>query len=114
MLSTPISSSGKSNNEITFIIPRFVSVTFKLHINIFLIRIVGGGVQLGPLGTSAINWSIVLAPGDYDDGEFGGMMIDRGNRSTRRKTAPAPLCLPQIAHDVTGREPGPPRWEASD
>jgi hypothetical protein len=30
------------------------------------------------------------------DGELGGMKIGRGNRSTRRKPAPAPLCLPQI------------------
>jgi hypothetical protein len=59
-------------------------------------RLVGGGVQLGPLGTSAIDWPIVPAPGDYDDGEFGGMKNGRGNRNTRRKPAPAPLCLPQI------------------
>jgi hypothetical protein len=69
----------------------------------FLIRIVGGGggVQLGPLGTSAIYWPIVPAPGDYDDGEFGGMKIGTGNRSTRRKPAPAPLCPPQIPLDQT-------------
>jgi hypothetical protein len=28
------------------------------------------GVQQGPLGTSATEWPIVPAPGDYDDGEF--------------------------------------------
>jgi hypothetical protein len=33
----------------------------------------------------------VTAPGDYDDGEIGGM-IDKGNRSTWRKPAPVPLC----------------------
>jgi hypothetical protein len=55
----------------------------------------GGGVQLGPLGTSATNHRIVPAPGDYEDGEFGGMMIGRGNRSTRRKPAAVPLCPPQ-------------------
>jgi hypothetical protein len=27
---------------------------------------------MGPLGTSATEWLIVPAPGDYDDGEFGG------------------------------------------
>jgi hypothetical protein len=32
---------------------------------------------MGPLGTSATEWSIVPAPGDYDDGEFGGMKIAR-------------------------------------
>jgi hypothetical protein len=34
-------------------------------------------------------------------GEFGGMKIGRGNRSTRRKYAPLPLCPPQIPHDLT-------------
>jgi hypothetical protein len=67
----------------------------------FLIRLVGGGVQLGPLGTSATLWPILLASGDYDDGEFCGMKIGKGNRSTRRNLAPAPLCPPQIPHDTT-------------
>jgi hypothetical protein len=56
----------------------------------------GGGVQLGPLGTATTDWSIVPAQGDYDNGEFGGMKIGRGNRSTRRKPAPTPLCPPEI------------------
>jgi hypothetical protein len=34
-----------------------------------LIGIVGGGVQLGPLGTAGTKRPIVPAPGDYDDGE---------------------------------------------
>jgi hypothetical protein len=42
----------------------------------------GGGVHLGPLGTSATNWPIVPAPGDYENGVFGGMTSGRGNRST--------------------------------
>jgi hypothetical protein len=65
----------------------------------FLICIVGGGVQLGPLGTAATNRPIVPAPGDYDDGEIGGM-IGMGNRSTRRKPAPVPLCPPRTPHVV--------------
>jgi hypothetical protein len=73
---------------------------------------VGGG--LGPLGTSATEWPVVPAPGDRDDGEFGGMKIGRGNRSTRRKPVPAPLCPPQIPLARPRLEPGPPRWEASD
>jgi hypothetical protein len=63
----------------------------------FLIGIVGGGDQLGPLGTAATNRPIMPAPSDYDDGEIGGM-IGRGNRSTRRKHAPMPLCPPQTPH----------------
>jgi hypothetical protein len=58
---------------------------------------VGGGVQLGPLGTAATNRPIVPAPVDYDDGEIGGM-IGRGNRSTWRKPALVPLCPPQAPH----------------
>jgi hypothetical protein len=52
---------------------------------------------LGPLGTVATNRPIVPAPGDYDDGEIGGI-IGRGNRSTQRKPAPMPLCPPQTPH----------------
>jgi hypothetical protein len=50
-----------------------------------------------PLGTAATNRLIVPAPGDYDDGEIGGM-ICRGNRNTRRNPAPVPLCPPQTPH----------------
>jgi hypothetical protein len=64
--------------------------------------------KLGPFGTSATECSILPAPGDYDDGEFGGMKIGRG-----RKPAPAPLCPPQIPLDQTpgsnsGRRGGKP------
>jgi hypothetical protein len=37
--------------------------------------------------------------GDGDRGEIGGMKIGRGNRSIRRKPAPAPLCPQQIPHN---------------
>jgi hypothetical protein len=36
----------------------------------------------------------VSAPGNYDNGEIGGM-IGRGNRSTRRKPVPVPFRPPQ-------------------
>jgi hypothetical protein len=39
--------------------------------------------------------SLYILHYDYDDGEIGGMMIGRGNRSTWRKLAPMPLCPPQ-------------------
>jgi hypothetical protein len=71
----------------------------------FLIGIVGGGVQLGPLGTAATNRPIVPAPGDYD-GEIDGMIIGRGNRSIRRKPAPVPLCPPQTPHACPDVNPG--------
>jgi hypothetical protein len=63
---------------------------------------VGGGVQLGSLGTAVTNRAIVPAPGDYDYGEIGGM-IGRGNRSTRRKPAPVSLCPSQAPHAALTR-----------
>jgi hypothetical protein len=57
----------------------------------------------GTLGTAATT-GLLYQPrmiGDGDCGEIGGMKIGRGNRSTRRKPAPAPLCPPQIPHDYT-------------
>jgi hypothetical protein len=77
----------------------------RRHVNepfFFLIGIVGGGVQLGPLGTAAANRPIVPAPCDYDDGEIGGM-IGRGNRSARRKPAPVQLCPPPTPHAARTR-----------
>jgi hypothetical protein len=38
----------------------------------------GGGVQLGPLGTAAADWPIVPAPGDYpgsNPGRHGGKPV---------------------------------------
>jgi hypothetical protein len=61
---------------------------------------------LGPLGTAATNRSIVSAPDDYDDGEIGGIMIGRGNRSTRRKHTPVQLCPPQTPHACPDANPG--------
>jgi hypothetical protein len=55
--------------------------------SVFLIGIVGGGVQLGPLGTVATNRLTVPAPGDYDDGDIGGM-IGRGKPKYLEKTCP--------------------------
>jgi hypothetical protein len=47
---------------------------------------------------------------DDDDDEVGGMNgFGRGNRNTRKKPAPTPLCSPQIPLVRPGREPGPPR-----
>jgi hypothetical protein len=83
----------------------YIGSYYPLRI-IFLIGIVGGGVQLGPLGTTATNKPIVPAPVDYDKGEIGGMMIGRGNRSTKRKPASVPLCPPQTPHACTDANPG--------
>jgi hypothetical protein len=84
----------------------FTAHTFHhlpMIVHFLLIRIVGVESKLGPLGTSATEWPLVPAPGDYDDGVFGGMKIGRGNRSTPRKPAPAPFCPQQIPlHQTRG------------
>jgi hypothetical protein len=69
------------------------------HALIFFIIVSG----VGPLGTAATT-GLLYQPQMIDDGdcgEIGGMKIGRGNRSSRRKPAPAPLCPPQIPHDQT-------------
>jgi hypothetical protein len=60
--------SMRSSSLCSFLRPTVTSSLF------FLNGIVAGGVQLGPLGTAATSRPIVPAPGDYDDGEIGGMI----------------------------------------
>jgi hypothetical protein len=45
------------------------------------------------------------ATGDYDEGEIGGMIIGRGNRSTRREPALTPLFPPQTPHASPDKKP---------
>jgi hypothetical protein len=56
-----------------------------------------GEVRLSPL------IGLLYQPQMIDDacGAVGGMRIGRGNRSTRRKPTPVPLCPPQIPRDLT-------------
>jgi hypothetical protein len=55
----------------------------------------------GTLSTAATTGLLYLPRmiGDGDCGDIGGIKIGKGNRSTRRKPVPAPLCPPQIPHD---------------
>jgi hypothetical protein len=60
-------------------------------------------VRLSPLGTEA-TIGLLYQPQMIDEGNceaIGGMKTGTGNRSTRRKPAPVPLCLPHIPHGVT-------------
>jgi hypothetical protein len=68
--------------------------------NIFLIGIVWGGIQLSPLGTAATT-GLLCQPRVIM--MIGGMMIGRGNRSTRRKPAPVLLCPPQTPYAARTR-----------
>jgi hypothetical protein len=51
----------------------------------------------------ATDLPIVLAPGDYDDGEFGGMKIGKGKRSTRRKLLKEFLQSKSVEKSWSGR-----------
>jgi hypothetical protein len=44
---------------------------------------------MGPPGTAATNRPIMPAPGDYDDGKIGGMMIWQGKSKYSEKTYPS-------------------------
>jgi hypothetical protein len=72
------------------------------HTDFFFNWYSGGWSPIGSTRHCGHQWPIVPAPGDYDNGEIGGM-IDRGNRSTRRKPAPMSLCPPQTPHAARTR-----------
>jgi hypothetical protein len=74
---------------------------------------VGGGVQLGPLGTAATNRPIMPALNNYDDGEIGGMMM-AGETEVLGRNLPQCRFVHHKPHMLPGREPGPPRRKASD
>jgi hypothetical protein len=57
-------------------------------------------VRRSPIGTAATT-GLLYQPQMIYCGATGGMKIGRGNRSTRRKYAPVPLCPPQIPRDQT-------------
>jgi hypothetical protein len=49
-------------------------------------------------------FGLLYQPRMIDEDQCGtddGMRTGRGNRTTRRKPAPVPLCPPQISHDMT-------------
>jgi hypothetical protein len=80
---------------------------------LFIIIIIGGvGLSPGTAATSGLLYTPQMIDED-DCGAIGGTKTGRGNRSTRKKPAPAPLCPPQIPHDQTrthtpGRRGGKP------
>jgi hypothetical protein len=74
-----------------------------------IIIIIISGVRLSPHDTAATTGPLYQLHliDDGDCGAIGGMKIGRGNLSTRRKSAAAPLCTPQIPHDQTSARSRP-------
>jgi hypothetical protein len=70
--------------------------------------------KLGPLYTSATEWPIVPAPGDYVDGESGGMNIGRETEVLGENLPQRHFVHHKSYLTRPGFEHGPPRWEASD
>jgi hypothetical protein len=87
----------------------FVLVKWNVYIWLVFMEVfffVGWDCPLGTVASSGLLYKPQMIDGG-DCGAIAGMKIGRGNRSTRRKTAPAPLCPPQIPHDQTrARTPG--------
>jgi hypothetical protein len=64
----------------------------------FLVSLNGVKLDSRPL------FGLLYQPRMINDGDcraIGAMRIGRGNRSTRRKSTPVPLCPPQIPHELT-------------
>jgi hypothetical protein len=85
--------------ESTYPLPHTPSWRNVVFLLLFYFFIIVSGVRLivSPLGTAATTGPLYQPQmiDDGDCGEIGGMKIGRGNRSTRRKPTPAPLCPPQ-------------------
>jgi hypothetical protein len=66
---------------------------------------------VGPIGTAATDWPILPAPGDYDDGEFGGMKIGGETEvHVLGENPPQRHFVHHKSHSTrSGIEPWPPR-----
>jgi hypothetical protein len=65
----------------------------------FKIRIVGGGVQMGPLGTSATEWPIIVAK----------RAIHGGERAIQRGNSENPYYIPRGHRFYSAGAPGTPK-----
>jgi hypothetical protein len=86
------------------VVKRLIGIPSSWNSNIiFFIIIILSGVRLSSLDTAATTGLLYQLQmiEDGDCGAIGGMKIGSGNRSTRRKPTPVPLCPPQIPHDNT-------------
>jgi hypothetical protein len=65
--------------------------------------------ELGPLDTSATNWPIVPVPRECEDGEFGGLKIDRRTEVLGENLSQRHF----IHHKSHFTRPGTPRWKSA-
>jgi hypothetical protein len=72
---------------------------------------VGGGIQ-DPTRHCGHQWPIVPAPGDYNDGKLVQWLA--GETEVLWENLPQCRFVHHKSDMLAGREPGPPRWEASD
>jgi hypothetical protein len=69
---------------------------------------------LSSLGTATTNRTIVTAPGNYDDGEIGKIIVWQGKPKYSERTWPSAALSITNPTRLLGREYGPPRWESRD
>jgi hypothetical protein len=91
---SPLLSRSRMVELYSYLQPPHVSMGWCLIFCLFFYYYWGGTKSLGTAATSCLLYKPQMIDED-DCGAIGGMKIGRGNRSTRRKPAPAPLCPPQ-------------------
>jgi hypothetical protein len=110
-----VADSGRIFDKITHPFDHRISALFITLVSVFniffVIGIVGGGTQLGRLGTAATN-GLLYQPRVI-------MMMEKlvewlaGETDVLRENLPQYRFIHHKPQILPGREPGPPRWEAN-
>jgi hypothetical protein len=98
--STVIASFQNSNDTSSYRPQRSCQIYTTLHhkYSVYFFFILWGGTAAT---TGLLYQPRMMGDGHCGEKKIGGIKIGRGNRSTRRKRSPVPLCPPQIPHDYT-------------
>jgi hypothetical protein len=96
------------------VMEKYIASIFSVQVNIFIIIIIWFCEAIGTAATPDLLCQprvIVKVIGEKQM----ECRLWRGNRSSRRKPAPAPLLSITKSHmTIAGFDPGPPVWEAGD